>query len=216
MEMPVITDMKVKSAASSKARLYLDGEFWMTISMDLIADLGFFAGFEMTLAEKEQIEIKVLEDSAKLFCMRSLNWKLQSRSQLYKKLMLREIPEQIANRALDRMVELDLLDDAQVAGSVARGFQDRGYGRRRAQQKMREIGIADEIQEVELEKVFPQRDDASDELERAIAALGNRYKTRDDSQRAFGFLVRRGFSIGSASKAVKTLPSAPEHEADEN
>lgn len=204
-----ISEIKWKGTEKRKARVYLDGEFWMTLSMEVIESLGFYAGYTISDDRKDEVETRIVEENAKLFLIRSLNWKLQSRAQLAKKLKEREIPAEIGDRALDRMVEIGLLDDRVAAESSARSLHDRGYGRKRAQLKLREIGIADELAREVLDLIYAE--DGDEEVERAIAAMGSRYRSAADGNRAFGFLMRRGFSPAAASKAVKTLP--PEEES---
>lgn len=205
-----ISEIKWKGAEKRRARIYLDGEFWMTLSMEVIESLGFYPGYLLSDEHQEEVETRIVEENAKLFLMRSLNWKMQSRAQLARKLVEREVPKEIADRALDRMVEIGLLDDWAVAESVARGLHDRGYGRRRAQMKLQEIGIASEQAAEALAAIY--NDEEDEEVERALAAIGSRYRTSGDAQRAFGFLVRRGFDMSVASKAVKLLPAADEEQ----
>jgi regulatory protein len=208
--MSKITQIKWKGQSQIKARIYLDDEFWMTLPVEIIEALGFYPGFAISPDQRQEIEVKIVEENAKLFCMRSLNWKMQSRAQLRKKLKDREVPEEIAERVLDRMIEIGILDDRLVAESVSRALRSRGYGRMRSKMKLRELGINDEITLETLEATYG--DDEDEELAEALAAMGNRYKTKDDYQRAFGFLVRRGFSMSAASKACKTLPAKEEEE----
>ena len=78
-------------------------------------------------------------------------------------------------------------------------MQARGYGRRRAEHKLRTRGLA-RVAEAALVEAYG----GEDEVELARAALGRRAVGDDaDRRRAVAFLGRRGFCAPSAWKAVR-------------
>ena len=67
---------------------------------------------------------------------------MQSTAELERKLAARDVPPEIAHEAIERAAGYGYIDDAALAGQLARGMRTRGYGRRRAEQKLRSRGLS--------------------------------------------------------------------------
>jgi len=132
--------------------------------------------------------------------MSSLAARAQSVGEIERKLAARGVASEVAAAVVDEAVRLGFLDDAELAGQLARGFRTRRYGRRRAAAAMRRRCIEPAVAEGALDAAYG----AADETSLAAAALGSRTLTdAADRRRAVAFLVRRGFSPGAASQAVR-------------
>ena len=95
---------------------------------------------------------------------------------------------------------LGYLDDAELAGQLARGLKERGYGRRRADQTLRRRRLPETIATKALDDAYGGHDE--DVL--AARALKRRAVADDAARRrAVSFLVRRGFSPTAAWRAVR-------------
>jgi regulatory protein len=126
---------------------------------------------------------------------------MQSTSEIAMKLAARDIPPDIAREAIARVTGYGYLDDTALAGQLARGMRSRGYGRRRAEQKLRERRLGDACARAALDEAFGEQDEAS----LAREALGRRPVTDDaERRRALAFLARRGFSAGAAWAAIRS------------
>jgi regulatory protein len=138
--------------------------------------------------------------AATTFVVNSLAAKAQSVREIEAKLAARGVAAADAAAVIEESTRLGYLDDAELAGQLARGFVARGYGRRRAATALRRRGLEPGLAEAALESAY----DATDELTLALAALGSR-PTDDDAarRRAAAFLARRGFSSEAAWKAVR-------------
>lgn len=139
-------------------------------------------------------------ERAKTFVVNSLATKAQSVAEIESKLARRGVPGDVAAAVVDEAQRLGYLDDAELAGQLARGFLGRGYGRRRASQALGRRGLSADTAESALEAAYGQ----ADETALAVAALGAR-ATGDDRERrrAVAFLVRRGFSSAVAWSVVR-------------
>ena len=136
---------------------------------------------------------------ARTFVVSSLAARAQSVAEIEVKLGAREIPRDVADEVVAEALRLGYLDDAELAGQLARGFRARGYGRRRAAQALRRRGVASTEAEAALAGVFAEADEAA----LADAALGTRpVADAKEQRRAVAFLVRRGFSTGVAWQVV--------------
>jgi regulatory protein len=137
--------------------------------------------------------------TARTFVVNSLAARAQSVAEIEAKLAARDVPPDVADEVVAEAVRLRYLDDAELAGQLARGFRARRYGPRRAAQALRRRGVAPEAAETALADVFGGADEAS----LAEAALGSRpVRDASEQRRAVAFLVRRGFSTGVAWQVV--------------
>ena len=136
-----------------------------------------------------------------VFVCNSLAAKAQSVAEIEAKLAKRGVTAEEAAAVVVEATRLGYLDDAELAGQLARGHRTRGYGRRRARQALRRRGVPEPFAEEALETVYGDADE--DALARS--ALGGRRTDDDPSRRrAASFLVRRGFSPGAAWRAVRS------------
>jgi regulatory protein len=136
-----------------------------------------------------------------VFVCNSLAAKAQSVAEIETKLAKRGVTADEAAAVVVEATRLGYLDDAELAGQLARGHRTRGYGRRRARQALRRRGVPEPFAEEALETVYG----GADEDALAHSALGSRRTDDDPSRRrAASFLVRRGFSPGAAWRAVRS------------
>jgi len=180
--------------------LRLDGKAWLRVEPEAFAELGVTSGDEIDAARRAEVETALARVRARLFVVRSLSVRAQSTAEIEKKLLARDVPANIALEAIERVMGYGYLDDAALAGQLVRGMLGRGYGRRRAEQKLRERGLGGPTAVAALAEAY----EAQDEAALALEALGRRPVTDDaERRRALAFLTRRGFSSGAAWAAVR-------------
>ena len=180
--------------------LRLDGKAWLRIEPEVLFELGVAEGDEIDDDRRAVVEEALARARARLFVVRSLAVRMQSTSEMEKKLAARDVPPDIAREAIERAAGYGYIDDAALAGQLARGMRARGYGRRRAEQKLRSRGLSGALAEAALADTY----DCADEQAIAREALGRRAVATDaDRKRAIAYLARRGFSARAAWKAVQ-------------
>ena len=180
--------------------LRLDGKAWLRVEPEVFAELGVAAGDEIDDTRRAAVEAALARSRARLFVVRSLSAKAQSTVEIERKLAARDVPADIAREAIERVIGYGYLDDEALAGQLARGMRDRGYGRRRTEQKLRERGLHGRIAATALAEAYEERDEAA----LALEALGRRSVVAEaDRRRALAFLARRGFSAGAAWAAIR-------------
>ena len=180
--------------------LRLDGMAWLRVEPEALGELGVAEGDEIDDPRRTSVEEALTRVRARLFVVRSLAMKMQSAAEIEKKLAARDVPPEVARQAIERVKGYGYIDDASLAGQLARGMQARGYGRRRAEQKLRTRGLPRALADTALDEAYGDRD----EVALAREALGRRAVGDDaDRRRAVAFLARRGFSAGAAWRAVR-------------
>ncbi len=196
----------VDGEATARARrrsiaLRLDGKAWLRIEPEVLFELEVAEGEEIDDDRRASVEEALARARARLFVVRSLAVRMQSTTELEKKLAARDVPPEIAREAIERAAGYGYIDDAALAGQLARGMRARGYGRRRAEQKLRSRGLPAALAETALTEAY---EGGADEEAIAGEALGRRAVATDaDRKRAIAYLARRGFSARAAWKAVQ-------------
>jgi regulatory protein len=182
------------------AALRLDGRAWLRVKPEELAELDVTDGEEVDDARRAALEAALGRLRARLFVVRSLSARAQSRAELERKLAARSVPAAVAREAIEQAAGYGYVDDGALAGQLARGMRGRGYGRRRAEQKLRERGIERAVAAAALDEAYG----AEDEAALARDALGRRSVADDRARsRALAFLARRGFSASAAHRAVR-------------
>ena len=186
--------------------LRLDGVAWLRVEPEALGELGVCNGDEIDDARRAAVEMALARVRARLFVVRSLAVKMQSAAEIERKLAARDVPADVAREAIERVARYGYLDDAALAGQLARGMQSRGYGRRRAEAKLRARGLRGEDAENALDEAYAEQDETA----LAREALGRRPLVDDaDRRRASAFLARRGFSARAAWKAIQEAREDP-------
>jgi regulatory protein len=157
------------------------------------------------------------EAVARTICLRLLTMRARSRAELADALSARDVPDDAAARVLDRFVEVGLIDDAALAAGLA-GAQhnERGLARRAVAQKLRQRGLADELDEA-LSGI-----DADSERARACELVARRRRAlaglppEVQARRLVSLLARKGYSSGLAYSVVReALAAEPAWDADD-
>lgn len=146
-----------------------------------------------------------LEQRAKNILMYHLGRQMQTRSQLAAKLRKKEIPDDIAEAALDRFEELHLLNDTTYAETFVRSrHSERGLAKRALGYELRKRGIDDETAAEALSTLDEDQEAVTarrlvDSRLRATQGLDPQVRTR----RLVGMLARKGYSGSIAFRVVK-------------
>lgn len=142
---------------------------------------------------------------ARTIALRQLTAAPRTRAQLAAALRRREVPDGVAEAVLDRLGEVSLIDDHAFAERwVSSRHSARGLARRALDAELRERGIAPEIAEAALSGV-----DEEHELETARALVLRRLPATRGldrerrTRRLAGMLARKGYSSGTALRAVR-------------
>jgi len=145
------------------------------------------------------------ESVARAIVLRQLTAAPRSRQQLAEALARREVPEDVADRVLDRFTEVGLVDDAAYAEVLVRSrHAERGLSRRALALELRRRGVDDGIAQDALAQVD---DDDEEHAARALARkklASTRGMDRETRlRRAYGALGRRGYGGSLVARVVR-------------
>ncbi|MFE6858608.1 recombination regulator RecX [Nocardia sp. NPDC057668] len=146
------------------------------------------------------------EVAAKDACLRLLTDRARSRSELADRLATKGFSVEVANRALDRLTEVGLIDDAAFAQEwVYSRHTFSGKGKKALALELRRKGIDEEQAQEALSTIS-----SDDETERAAELVRRKLRSLPASldrekaiRRLVGMLARRGYNPGTAYTVVK-------------
>ncbi|WP_084522624.1 recombination regulator RecX [Nocardia inohanensis] len=146
------------------------------------------------------------EAQAKDVCLRLLTDRARSRSELATKLADKGYSEAIANKVLDRLAEVGLIDDAAFAQQwVQSRHTYSGKGKRALAQELKRKGVAQEDAEEALSAISSDDEHAraTDLVRRKLRTLPRDLDREKAIRRLVGMLARRGYNSGTAYAVVK-------------
>ncbi len=150
------------------------------------------------------------ESVARTICLRLLDHRARSRAELAAALRRRGVPDDTADRVLDRFAEVGLIDDAALAaGYAAAQHTERGLAGRAVALKLRRRGIDEDSVQAAVAQI-----DSDAELDRARALVARRLRALQhlpppvQARRLVGLLARKGYPAGLAHAVVRETLAA--------
>jgi regulatory protein len=157
------------------------------------------------------------ESVARAIVLRKLTAAPRTRAQLADDLRRRAVPDDVAEKVLDRFTEVGLINDQAFAGEWVRSrHAQRGLSRRALAHELRKKGVADELVTEAVDEVDDddERRAAEELVARRLPSL-RRYERDVQMRRLVGMLARKGYPGGLAMNVVRAAVSAPDPEGDQ-
>jgi regulatory protein len=145
------------------------------------------------------------ESVARTILLDALTGQARSRKELRQKLAKKDVPDDLAERLLDRFTEVGLVDDEAFARSWVESRQrSRGLARRALAQELRRKGVDDETARTALDDLDPDQEEQAARLLvrkklRSMRGVDHATATR----RLAGLLARKGYPAGLAFAVVR-------------
>lgn len=205
----LMTSMRIEAieetrSPQGKLRLRFDDGKTMLVFPSVIAELGLYSGMRIPEAAMESLRESCGEASARERAVRIISASAVSKRELEKRLIQKGETEEHAQKAVQWLDELSLLDDAQVAEQIVQSGAAKGYGAARIRQMLYEKRVPRELWDEALAKL-PSQDDAIDSfLQRRFCG---RTPDRREIKRATDALLRRGHSWEDIRRALARYTS---------
>ncbi|HEU4564875.1 MAG TPA: regulatory protein RecX [Gemmatimonadaceae bacterium] len=208
--LPTITAIVPSPRREGRWVVQVDGREAATLSIDAVERLGLRAGARVNERLQAAMEREHALTGALDRALNMLAFRARSVRDLRRRLVQKGEPEDVADAAIARLVELGLLDDAAFARQYARSkVLSAGHSRRRLQQELYRKGVAREVAEASIEEVMAE--DGVDE--EAIIERAARKKLRTLAgldpdarrRRLYGYLARRGYELDDIRRVMDEL-----------
>ena len=160
------------------------------------------------------------ESRAKEICLRLLTDRARTVQELAQALRRKEIPDDVANRVLERFDEVGLVDDEAFAAQWVRSrHHHRGLGRRAIAAELHRKGVAKEIADEALTEVDTESEEARarELVDRKLrtAPIGTKEQRASTARRLVGMLARKGYGPNVAYRVVREAIAERGAEEDE-
>ena len=182
--------------------LFIDGEYVMNLDAQTLIENRFDVGREIDDDELKEIIEKSNERRAKDKALWLISYRSHSKKELFDKLR-RDFDEDSAQKAVDRMQELGLINDGEFAKAYARKLV---YGKkmslRAAELELRRKGI----DEITAEQALSELEyDAQTQI---IEFISKKYRNIEDEKvrrRAVAALQRKGYGWDDIKQAIESM-----------
>lgn len=198
-----------KQGKGTKIHIHIDGEYLLTVDEDFWFSSGYISGDEIDdgdlAAFKEAAGSRLAFNSA----MFSLDLRDHSERELRNKLS-RKYDENSVNTAMEKLLDLGLVNDRRYAELLVRELYERKkYGRNRVKNELYKRGIDSEIINEVIEEY--ENESEQDNIQTIVDIIRKKYynKLIDEKsrQKVVAALVRLGYSFSDIRQAMSEFSS---------
>ena len=193
-----------KSGRKDKIHIYIDGEYLLTVDEIFWFSCGLVSGDEIN--EEELTAFEEAAGSRRAFnsALNSLDYRDHSEKEIRAKL-LRKHDADYVDEAVEKLIELDLVNDERYAENYARElFERKKFGKMRIKSELRAKGISADIANAAVEELFEEEE--PDNVQRIVDIIGKRYYNRVNDEvgrkKVFSALQRMGYSFSDIREAM--------------
>ena len=199
MDKGVITALEVQKRNKERVNVFIDGEYAFGLSLMEAARLKkgqVLSAGEIARLKGEDAVVQAVESAAHF-----LSYRPRSLQEVRRNLKEKELPPEVTEAAVERLMALGYLDDEAFARYwVQNRAEFKPLSHRALRQELRQKGIADSI----INEVLAGQDEQGLAYE---AAQGQLRRLRQKTPREFktkmsAFLQRRGFSYSTTQDVV--------------
>lgn len=193
-----------KGGRKDKIHIYIDGEYRFTVDDNFWFSCGYISGDEIDEEELAAFEEAVGSRRAFNSALNSLDYRDHSTREIRQKLA-RKFDSQYVDEAVEKLTELDLINDERYARLYARElFEHKKFGKMRIKSELRAKGIAADTVNEAVDELFDEEE--PDNVERIVDIIEKKYynKMNDESERkkVFAALTRMGYSFSDIREAM--------------
>jgi len=195
----VVTLLQLQRRRPDRVSVFVDDEFRLALALDVAA--GLTLGQALTDAEIARLAAEDAYRTALERALARLARRPRSRAEIERDLAGRDVPPQVAARVLDRLVELELVDDAAFA---AWWVESRGANRPRGRIALRSELAARGVERADIDDALAAVDDEDAACALAVARAARYAGLARDAfdHRLGGYLRRRGFAYDAVRRAL--------------
>lgn len=189
----------------SRSRIDIDGQSAFVLYKGELRRFHLREGQEISMGSYQEIMTDLLPKRAKLRCMNLLQSRDYTRKQLMDKLLQGDYPQECIDEAIAYVESYGYVDDFRYAKNFIE-YHIGNKSRRRIETDLLRKGIQRDL----IQRAFEELDLLGVEQDEAamISGLLRKKKfcietaTRQEQQKMFGYLYRRGFGTDAITKAL--------------
>ncbi len=198
----IITALRIQKRDKGRVNVYIDEEFAFGLSR--LVSGWLVVGQELSDEKIRELQESESREKAYHRALNFLSYRPRSEAEVRRNLIKHDTPEDCIEDILERLRQLDLVNDRQFAETwVENRSTFRPRGRRALFSELRAKSIHNEIIDEVLQNL-----DEDDLAYRAAQKKYRQYRSLDwpdFKKKMLGFLVRRGFNYGVAAPAIEKI-----------
>ena len=200
--MPQITAIKPQEKRKNRFNVYLDGQFALAISSELLVKEGLKVGQELSPQKTEELVTKDRLGRAQEQIYRFLSYRPRSEKEICDYLGKKKLKDEEKEKIIKKLKEEKLIDDLEFARWFLEQRQTfRPKGSYALRQELRQKGINEKI----IDRVLPGKKEELKLAKKALAKAEKKYASflgREKKEKLMAYLRRRGFPWEAIKKAV--------------
>ncbi|HHP7240017.1 regulatory protein RecX [Longibacter sp.] len=204
-----ITDLRTQTKDENRVSVFVDGEFAFGCHRDVAAKHGLSEGQMLTPEEQQDVEVDEEIVRAKQRAFTYLAHKPRTETEVRRKLRRLDIGSRVIDEVVERLYELDYLDDEQYAQDYAYNrFSNKGYGPIRIERELIDRGIDRHLAERAVASLFEEENEieaAREQARKRWPRVAGEQDIRKQKRKLFGYLQRRGFTPDVIYRVVDEL-----------
>lgn len=202
-----ITSIEPQKKRNARVSIFVDGEFALGLSLDALASLGLKKGDHVTSEQLAQWRDAAIYDEAKTAAFTILARRIHSEKEIRDKLRKKKFPPEIIEKVVQRLYEMNLLNDSQFASALVRDKLKRTpMGKSALKLKLFQKGLAKEtIDDVLRETELNSEELCTKAAERKLKTLAKEPDAQKRKQKLSQFLMRRGFDWETIRTTLRAL-----------
>jgi regulatory protein len=210
-----VTAITASARHAGRFEIEVDGNVVATLSLDAIERLGLRIGlaYGESLANRVAVEAAALHTFDRAVAM--LAARPRAARDLERTLARKGEPAEHVAAAVQRLVSLGILDDAQFARQFIRArIAGAGLSRRRLQSELWRRGVARDVIDSALAEVMEEDEvDEGAQIARVAEKKLRTLRSADPAtarRRLYAFLARRGYESSAIRRVMDALPASSE------
>lgn len=200
--MPKITALTIQQKDKERVNLFIDGEFYCGLSLEIVLKNQLKVNAELT---NDELEYIVKEGSYKEALAKGVNYlskALKTKRQVKEYLLKKEFPEEIVWQVVDRLKEIGLINDVEFSKHYIESVSS-SQGKKMVEFKLMSKGVRKEDIACAYEQISVNYDDSAKII--AKKHIKNKERTKENLLKTYKYLIGKGFSYEQAQSAISLL-----------
>ena len=200
--MAKITELTIQAKNKNRCNLFLDGEFYRGVSLEIVYKFHLKVGMEIEQTKLSEI-ISVAEyDEALAKAVNYLSKYVKTKKQVKTYLLSKGYPDETVYKVIDKLKEYSYIDDKEYSVKFIESTA-KSQGQKLLAYKLMNKGVRREDVETALDQT--NIDFKLNALNLAKKHVRNKQLTKEQLQKTYRYLIGKGFSYEDADYAVSNL-----------
>ena len=200
--MPKITEITLQTKNKNRCNLFLDGEFFVSLSIETVVKNRLKKGQEVDRIELADIILENEKAEALTKAISYVSKALKTKKQVKEYLLKKGYSEDIAWHCVDKLKEYNYINDEEYSKRYIESVS-KTQGKRMVEYKLMMKGVKKEDISAAYDGV--EIDAKQNVKNLAIKHLKNKEKSKENLAKTYRYLLGKGFSYEEANFALSEL-----------